>query len=1127
MRRTALIAALLGVVALAAPGPARAAQKAPSLGPVPVQTDCLGFHDTERGCYYDIRWIEYTVSPHIVHVGDTFTGNATWEGAFSWGFSGSPPGSSIIECTGNGTPSGTCTYEAVAPTGGWSPSPAENNGQTADSGWGAALYCCTIGAYVDGDYIAILGGDEYAIDGFVRDPTGEPVEGATIWIKGTNKDGESVDLYTETDDTGYYNAIVKKGDYQVSGTFGSHSLCLASVKSQCVETKTGAHPDATVDFRRNGYAEIAGTVTDEKGRPLPNIEVFAAKGGKAVADKLTKGDGTYRIDLEEAGKYDVYALDSEKEFEPQQRTVTASIDEQVTADFQEIEDPLEVTIESGYVTATGKEFVVPLFVKNKSKSTTVTDIKGVNAYGYQFAVNAFPPSETGQVRGLATVAHNVATSLGPGQSSYAQLRMESVAPGLVGMRAAFTGKVEEEGRAPREVKAHRDAKILIESKQSREEEKARLAAQGIELALAKAGQMLRNARSKEALKVAHAMEKHLGPAARKRWLGSKKGLHITPYERELARFSGLTPEQVAIGVPNESFRFKGRKLDVQDVGSAYNEASMKAQDREVFDYLKSRFGKPAAKLWNAGVSEAQYLSLLGSSEGQSQIAADLATKWHGFAQSAEIDKNAMIAAIFASGPEVQQAAGESRAAVAKFTRKVNNQIGKVVEHTYAHQGDFNQELISASKQGNYKKVQSLLAQRDSKVVATVGAFMGDDLIGRAAGHVGGALLNKAGSGMVEVADRLGLKGAKPTAAFARALEFGEEAKAGLPSYAADLPDEAKFAIGMDRLRQLGGISGKDAKITQQIVAETNQALADAGYQGEVRFVARPVNPNEVVGGLAKVEVVGVKSVNPIDELLGASAKAHGQPAVFRPREPTSLPNWDSYTASDKLAVKQRYELRMGEYLEYTGDAPAGWKMKGMKEATKGRVDLSVEGKYPGQKRTYSMQLDTQHVEGTTVFRYKHLSVDGDVIFDSKTKSAAIGTDVDGLIAVDRATGKVLPPKYEDLAFRKFQELGAEAAKTEGYSNPFHGWTLRRLDASDLSVEKFPEFASYGLRHLPEEQARPIAQRIADEFNAEFPDRTPLTADDILKKVSGFDQPAISITATEVAFGRTGVVFVDP
>lgn len=1137
MRRKALTALAVALtIAFAAPSAGQAATPAKTLGPAPQNSDCLSWNSPTQGCYYGIiGGIDYAVSAHLVRVGEKFSGSASGFSNDPWSWH-HPPGVKDVECFpdggGPGPHNGTCFYTAATPTGGWRPGP-EAGGRTAASSvfFGAAIHCCTIGTYIAGDYLAIVGPDEYPIDGTVVDEEGNAITSGTVSIVGESNDGDAVDVFSTIDGTGYYHALLEGGSYTVSGSANGETLCLAEVKTQCIEQKK-VSPTAHVDFRGDGLAEVKGTITNIEGKPVKGaiLLVTDEATGKPVADGDTDAQGKYEIDIDEGGTYRVVPVHDEDVFEPGHKVFSVETGEEETADFKGY-DPIKVQIESGFVRAPENDFLTRVTVKNQSPKSTVTGLEPVNSFAVRIAQNAYPPEKRGSVtvKQLIPLGRPQPDKLDPGESWSADIRITAETAGLVGLRAKFSGKLDINGKETTVSDSH-DAIVTIEDPDKDKKgpdptDKAALASQAINLFLEQTAAKFREIQKRRARQTYEKLRKEFSPEQEKMWFGSTEELKVTKTERALALAMGVPPEQVALATPKGQ---KGKDLTAVDEFAIYKGFRAEFARKAAFDLFDGAIAKPAAGIYAAGANEWRYWSQLGDPEGKAQIATDMALYAQLQLSEARISKNALIHAFVGTGAEANQSLGESRKAIGTAIENAGEAFRQAVAKHFVDEHEFNTKLADLAAVGDRSGVKKMLAQRDTDIETAVSVIVAEEIFGETVLRVGAKVLKGGKAAVGTAVESIGAAEKGGAKAVAEATQIGAKGKAGLPTYFKELPEDARVAIGMDRLRGIGGISGKDASIARRNVAEVNKQLrAKFGPDVNAELYVRPVNPFEVTGAMAKVEAVGVKSVSPADTLLGASPKALGQPAIFKPTNPHDLPKWGTYTKAEQKELLERFDTRITEFNELHGTPAPGSKMIEMKKAIDGKVDITFEGQYESQKRVYSLELETRDVGGTKILSYKHLSINGDVLVDGKPRP--IGVDLDDIMWGDGKGGR-LTADQEDFADRLYDELGRKAAVEEGFSEPFHGQTLRRMDESDMTVEAFPSFAFYGLRHLPEKEARLIAKEIAERFNKKyknFPD-LHIDEDDVLKKIKGeFAQKAIKVTENDVIFGDLGISFADP
>jgi hypothetical protein len=95
--RRHILPLVLALLALATLAPTASA-----LPPAPVQTDCLTYTGKAQ-CVYNIGFIEFRLSHHVLHVGDKISGTYTWgfSPTRSGAFLKSGPGLRLLKCSGD------------------------------------------------------------------------------------------------------------------------------------------------------------------------------------------------------------------------------------------------------------------------------------------------------------------------------------------------------------------------------------------------------------------------------------------------------------------------------------------------------------------------------------------------------------------------------------------------------------------------------------------------------------------------------------------------------------------------------------------------------------------------------------------------------------------------------------------------------------------------------------------------------------------------------------------------------------------------------------------------------------------------------------------------------------------
>ena len=336
-----LAIALLAVCALGAPSPLGAAvasaggaaeplPPAISLGPPPVP--CFGFGEslqnicpgggTENPDPPDYlaasQYGTLEIQKHIVHVGQDVTMLAHEEpgGEPTWA-EGGPIISGCTDASESGgetTPAATsCTWEAVSP----SPYPPSEESSGWSGGWQVLEigFCEEHTCAPSGDYYYAIGAGG-AISGYVLNGDGKPAQGAQVAIQGA---GGGV-AATVNPETGFYNALVPNGHYDVSvEREGAEGYIIGAGKvTACLEPINGSRCDVEVedDTAEASFhvspASISGTVTGPNGSPLAGAVVEVTGTNDETMQPVSEStssnqEGEYGFSLEE-GEYTVTAV---------------------------------------------------------------------------------------------------------------------------------------------------------------------------------------------------------------------------------------------------------------------------------------------------------------------------------------------------------------------------------------------------------------------------------------------------------------------------------------------------------------------------------------------------------------------------------------------------------------------------------------------------------------------------------------------------------------------------------------------------------------------------------------------------------------------------------------------------
>jgi Carboxypeptidase regulatory-like domain len=253
--RWGLLVALVCVLVCAS---AAGASEAETLGEVPPP--CTGANFEFGGCTVATRLGALSLSPHVVHAGGTITGTVALTGKYpiAWP-TGIPFLVEVNPCT---TETASCTWRvpANAPTVKYT---TLQVGVTNNQGTG-----------VSRDYYAIVGKDQFALEGHIKDSSGNPVAGVTVDISGPDH------VTAKTDSTGAYNALLKRGTYTVAPNPGKGQSFAPA------ETKVVLNDDRTADFQLRPNQDQV-TVTIES----PSLPASGSStSGIAVADRNSLGE---------------------------------------------------------------------------------------------------------------------------------------------------------------------------------------------------------------------------------------------------------------------------------------------------------------------------------------------------------------------------------------------------------------------------------------------------------------------------------------------------------------------------------------------------------------------------------------------------------------------------------------------------------------------------------------------------------------------------------------------------------------------------------------------------------------------------------------------------------------------
>ncbi|HYH59549.1 MAG TPA: hypothetical protein VD790_10060 [Thermoleophilaceae bacterium] len=766
------------------------------------------------------------------------------------------------------------------------------------------------------------------------------------------------------------------------------------------------------------------------------------------------------------------------------------------------EPGLEVKISPIAQAATGASFPLTITVNNTSATEGLKGIAPAFPHGFGVANSYYAPQLRGELQVVAGPTPAFPKTLAPGASSVHVVAVKAAKGGFVGLQAKMSARGADSNASVTDT--HYGQAIVGET-QPADAERTAMMTTGAALFLNGAKKVFRDQQARYAQRLVALLKSRLSAKARKFYFGAKNSLKIAPFERALARLRGYAPELMALVTPNKRQLFKDGNIYLDEQQFA---RFQQLHNAEMLRLTEDSLGGALKFVGREG----SYWAQLASDEGQGRVAADIAL-WQ---EMNGEDGQYLLAAIKES-------------------------------FTFSGAGRALEESDAALKSGFEKAVNGLLAAREARInklvdlaesdpdafieqIANDSAGMGfegfklvaEQLMGDAAFKLAGKVFTGAKAAMTKFTKAVGASKASDAKALARTTLIGERSATLGPSYIDDLSEDAKTMIALRKMEAIGGMPLSDIEVTKDIVAKMNKRMDELGYDVEVELLFRPANPYKVANSFAKVEVVGVKNVAPIDLALGAPPSTLAETAIFKPRDPTTLRGWDNYVELDKTLLRERYKTRLSEYNQFHGKEPVtDKKMKAMLKS----FDEVHTFDDIGQGREIRMKLSTEKVGDATVLKYDYLRVEGKVYVNGKGAPRSIGTDYDGAALINKNTRELLKGQELSAAQFELRRLGAKAAAEKGYANPFHDATAHGTDAGGAA---YPFFAHYWLTHLKRADAIREAQRLAANYNRGRAAKDQISAASILAKTAGlFERYLLRVNAADASFGPANVVFRTP
>ena len=656
---------------------------------------------------------------------------------------------------------------------------------------------------------------------------------------------------------------------------------------------------------------------------------------------------------------------------------------------------LDVRISPSTTAGPGGTFPLKVVLRNTSTTATLTNVTPVNRVGFGVANSYYPAGEQGEIQIVSGPQPAFPSTLAPGAQSEHTVTMKAVRTGKVGLEAKAAanrpgGTVTDTGYG----------EVEIGETQPTEGERTAMVATGGALFLDRAKSIYRQQQARYAQVLYNVLRGRLSDRAKKFYFGAINKLKITDYERALARWRGMAPELIAITTPNKAKLFADGNVYLNEEQFArfqqLHNAEMLRRTQEYFGGLADSVAKGVAY-------EARYWGQMMSTEGQGRIAADLAL----FDEANDETGGYLLAALkdSATMEGANRALDESDAALRSGFERTVNSLLAAREARIAQLTD----LAETNPDGFIEQIAN-----DTAGLGFEGfKLIAEEMMGEGAFRFAGKVFTGARAAIGKFTDAIGVSTPTGAKALAKATPLAERTATLGPGFLEDLDEDAKAFIALRKMADLGGMPLADVELTKEIVAKVNKRLKALGYDVEIEVLFRPANPYKVEGAFAKVETVGVKNVAPIDLALGAPPETLAETAIFKPRDPKTLPGWDSYSELERKLLEDRFDTRLSEYRQFHGlEKVTDKKMKAMLKA----FDKTHTFDEIGKGREIKMKLSKEKVGDATVLKYDYLEVEGKKLIGSKDgkplsktggKPKPIGTDFDQAAIVDKNTRQLL------------------------------------------------------------------------------------------------------------------------